>query len=103
MMDPTADKNLLRGWGLLNGEHVPQWQKLLLRAVLPVLKPFVGKVLNLTPEAGRASMSKAREGTLREVEELLSDGRKFLLGTEGPTYVDVAFAALAAVLVMPET
>ncbi len=102
MMDPSADKNLLRGWGLLNGDRIPQWQKLLLKATIPLLKPFIDKVLNLTPEAGRASMRKAREGTLKEVEEMLSDGRKYLLGTEEPTYVDVAFAALASVLVMPD-
>ncbi len=57
--------------------------------------------MNLSPEAGRARLKEAKEGTLAELEALLSDGRKFILGTEEPTYVDVAFASLAAPLAMP--
>jgi hypothetical protein len=42
------------------------------------------------------------KGTLAEVEAALSDGRKYLLNTERPKFVDVAFASLAAPMVMPE-
>ncbi len=58
--------------------------------------------MNLTPEAGRASLKKAKEGMLAEVDKMLSDGRRFLLNTDSPTYIDVAFASLAAVLAMPD-
>ncbi len=44
MMDPSIDEFLLRGWGLSNGDRVPQWQKWLLKAAMPVLKPFMMKV-----------------------------------------------------------
>ena len=36
------------------------------------------------------------------MNELLSDGRKFLLNTDTPTYVDFAFAALAGISVHPK-
>ena len=56
----------------------------------------------MTPEAGRASLKKAKEGMLAEVDKMLSDGRRFLLNTDRPTYIDVAFASLSAVLAMPD-
>ena len=37
-----------------------------------------------------------------QVTELLSDGRKFLLNTDSPTYVDFTFAALAGITFIPE-
>ncbi len=43
-MDPSADETLLRAWGVENGDKIPQWQKLLLKAALPVLKSFLHKV-----------------------------------------------------------
>ena len=39
--------------------------------------------------------------SLTQVNELLSDGRKFLLKTDTPTYVDLTFAALAGISVHP--
>lgn len=59
------------------------------------------QVLNLTPEAGRASLAKARK-MFEETDQLLSDGRQFLLKTDKPTYIDVAFASQAAALAMPK-
>ncbi len=35
---------LLVSWGMENGDRIPQWQKLVLRAGLPALKPFIKAV-----------------------------------------------------------
>ena len=40
--------------------------------------------------------------TLFQVNQLLSDGRKFLLNTDTPTYVDFTFAALAGITFDPK-
>lgn len=87
-------------WGI-HIETIPQWQKVLLRALLPVLKAFLKKALNVTPEGSKSGMVKSKE-FFKEIDDLLSDGRKFLLGTDYPTFVDISFASLAAILVVPE-
>ncbi len=75
---------------------------MLLKASLPVLKIFMEKVLRLSLEDGREGLRLCKEGIFKEVDAMLEDGRKYLLNTDEPTYIDVAYAALAAVMVLPE-
>ena len=47
MLHPSVDTVLLQCWGAENGERVPGWQKMLLKATMPLLKPFLAKVFKL--------------------------------------------------------
>ena len=44
MLHPSVDTVLLQCWGAENGERVPGWQKMLLKATMPLLKPFLAMV-----------------------------------------------------------
>lgn len=77
-----------------------RWEQVLFRALLPLLRRLMIRVLALTPEG--AARSKARvDEVFDEVAERLSDGRPFLVG-ESFTAADLTFAALAGPLLMPD-
>lgn len=82
-------------------DSIPQWQKILLRFLLPVLKKFLLTILKVDRDGAAIGLRKSKE-FFKETDELLSDGRKFLLGTEEPTFVDFSFATLAAIHVLPD-
>ena len=80
---------------------IPGWQKFLLKLLLPVLKKYLITGLNLNAETGAEGLRKAKE-FFKEVDGMLADGRKFLLGTEEPTFVDISFAAVSAIITRPK-
>ena len=97
---PAGDESLLKFWGYYNNK-VPQWQRMLLKATFSLLRTRLGIVLNITPEGAKDGLAKSKS-FFDEVDKLLGDGRKFLLNTDEPTYVDVAFASLGAILLIPD-
>ena len=97
---PTGDDALMKFWGFHNTQ-IPQWQRWLLKLAFPVLRSRLGKVLNITPEGAADGMAKTKK-FFEETDAMLSDGRKYIMGTEEPTYVDVALASLGAILLMPD-
>ncbi len=93
----------LRGRGDLARDYgctgVPAWQRRLLPLVYPVAARIIDRVLDVSREtAARAEV--AVRATFDEVAERLADGRPFLCG-ESFTAADLAFAALAAAVLMP--
>lgn len=81
------------------GRTAPAWENRLLKLGFPLLRAAMRKGLAINPT--RVARSEARiEQLLSEVDSLLEDGRKTLLG--GPFSVaDLTFAALGAPLVFP--
>ena len=66
-----------------------------------MIKKFLLTVLRVDQAGAESGISKARE-FFKETDALLaSDGRRYLLATEEPTFVDYSFAALAAIHVLP--
>jgi glutathione S-transferase len=51
---------------------------------------------------GAADGLKKTDQVFEEVDNLLKDGRKYLLGTDEPTYIDYTFASLAAIGILPD-
>ena len=96
---PDIKNELLKVWGM-NQPNIPQWQKYLLKLLAPFFVFWVGNRLAVTPEMSKKSLKEAKD-TLKEVEELLSDGRKFILGTSYPTYIDFHFCSMVAVMLYP--
>jgi len=88
----------LKVWGAYQ-PTIPLWQRLLLRAIIPILLVFMKTVLKLKKKIARERLVLAKE-TFKKVDALLSDGRKYLTATPNPTFVDVTFAALAAPLLI---
>jgi glutathione S-transferase len=77
----------------------PRLEALLLRVIAPVVRSLVRAEYRITPESAQRSLERMR-GVFRNVEEQLSDGRRFLAG-ERFTAADLTFAALAAPVLLP--
>eukprot|EP01064_Diplonema_japonicum_P024080 TRINITY_DN3455_c0_g1_i1.p1 TRINITY_DN3455_c0_g1~~TRINITY_DN3455_c0_g1_i1.p1 ORF type:complete len:309 (+),score=45.89 TRINITY_DN3455_c0_g1_i1:67-993(+) len=82
----------LRVWGI-DSKYIPIWQKTLLVAMYPLLRVFLLAILGIN-EKGAAKGYENLCEILQEVDEILSDGREFILGGAGPSYSDFQFAAL---------
>jgi len=74
------------------------------KAILPYVYPIAIKLLvfllNINDKAAMRSKEKF-EAILDEMDELLSDGRKFIMGDEF-SILDIAFCSLGAPLILPE-
>jgi len=88
-----GDDVLLSAWGAFNEPHIPKWQISILKVVFPVLKRAIIFSLELGLKEAEEALSRTKK-IIAEVEEIFADGRKYLLGTEEPTYIDFAAAAL---------
>ena len=86
-------------WGLYQ-PGVPQWQKAILKFVSPVFRKLVSTKLNITSENAIKSLKEARK-TIDEVDKLLSNGRKTIMGTPEPTYLDFHFSSMVAIMLRP--
>jgi len=97
----SVQKWQMQVWGL-HQPNIPQWQKLLLKIISPIFVKFVETKLNVNAAGSEKSLANAHK-VIDEVEDLLSDGRKFLLNTPEPTYIDFHFCSMVAVITGPET
>ena len=95
------DKELtLLFWGA-NEAEIPRWQRALLRPLRPVLAALLARMLGVSDRSAAAGLAKTR-AVFAEVEAMLADGRRYLLGGEEPSFVDFTFASLAALAVFPD-
>ena len=78
---------------------VPPLEASLLPLITPLVRRLVRMGYKITPESAQRSLERLR-GVFRQVDELLSDGRRFLAG-ERFTAADLTFAALAAPVLLP--
>lgn len=87
-------------WGM-NEDDIPSWQKWILKTLRPIFKFLVGNLVKTDKKEVEKSNARALK-TVDEFNELLSDGRKYLLDTDGPTYVDFAFSAIMGIVLLPK-
>lgn len=81
-------------------ENLPIMQKILVGATWGVVRKRMIELMNLGPEQGQES-KRIVDGELRWVDEMLSDGRQFLVGEEF-SRADLAAASLLAPLARPK-
>jgi len=94
------DRDLtLQMWGF--GEPaVPRWQRMLLPLLRPLLRATVRRMLYVTPATALRALERTR-AVFDEIDARLADGRRYLLG-DTLSYVDITFASLGALAVLPE-
>ncbi len=81
-------------------QRVPTWQQGLAARIYPWLAKVLVK--NLPADAEQITISQAKIQTIfAELDALLIDGRRYLLGSQ-PTLVDYCLAALSAPVLLPE-
>ena len=100
ILSPDVEKFCINMWGGKD-EGVPEWQRTLLKFAWPALRKFLIFVLEITPQNSEKGL-KYTKSVLKEIDGLLADGRKYLLNTEEPTFVDVTFATMTAFLAVPD-
>jgi glutathione S-transferase len=87
------DKELtLRLWGANNAD-TPGWQRALMRLLFPLSAAYLRYALAISEER-YASAAEHIEALLSEVDTLLADGRRSILGGDEVNYVDITFAAI---------
>lgn len=89
----------LHAWGA-NSPAVPAWQRLLLKALFPLLRFLIRKAFRITPRRHAAAVEHVN-ALLAEVESRLDDGRHSILGGDDVNYTDLAFAAIMGLWAMP--
>jgi len=96
-----ADRDLaLRIWGANNAE-TPPWQRPLLIALFPVLKTLIRRSFRISPEH-YAKAVQAVDELLAEIDTLLADGRRSILGGDTINFTDITFAAFTALWMQPD-
>ena len=88
----------LRTWGV-EDTRIPRWQRLLLRLIAPLLRVAVRAMLGVNPARAERALQRTRE-SFDQVDEMLADGRRYLMGTS-LSFADITFASLAAIAVLP--
>ena len=99
-----------RRWGyshVLTGEllyprwtlGVPLWQKLLFPLIFPKIEPIIRENFKITATSAAESYQEII-GVFDRVNQVLADGRKYLLGDQFSA-IDITFAALAVPILQP--
>jgi cytochrome P450/glutathione S-transferase len=81
--------------------RAPLGERLLWRLFYPVLRHKLAREQNLSFHTAEERLVQVRKLFAR-VDDLLSDGRRYLGGGDRLTIADVAFAAVAAPVILPE-
>ncbi len=89
----------LQVWGV-HEPKVPRWQRLLLPVAFPFLRFTLKRMLKIDPKRSEKCL-KRTEQMFDVVDDLLSDGRKYIMG-DTLSYIDIAWAALSCTVIFPE-
>jgi glutathione S-transferase len=91
-----ARPDLVRAYGATG---VPRWERAVLPAFLPLVERVIARHLDVDDDTAAESRARVR-AVFDEVGERLADGRRYLVGDRF-TAADLAFAALAASVLVP--
>jgi len=90
----------LHFWGA-NNPRVAKWQRLALRALFPLLAVLLRKSFAINPAHYARAVSLINE-LLGEIDLLLADGRRSILGGDSVNYTDFTFAAFSGLWLQPK-
>ena len=90
----------LRVWGCQN-PGIPAWQRWSLRLLYPLLRFLIRRAFKIST-THHARAIEHIDTLLAEVEALLEDGRKSILGGDVINYSDITFAAIMGLWLQPE-
>lgn len=79
---------------------MPAWERRVMPALLPMVSGVIKRALHASPEEAPEALARV-DASLDWVEELLSDGRDYLVGDRF-TAADMTFAALSAAFLLPD-
>jgi hypothetical protein len=95
--DPELTLHL---WGCQN-PAIPPWQRWALRLLYPLLRFLIRRAFRISATRHARAVEHI-DTMLAEVEALLEDGRKSILGGNVINYSDITFAAIMGLWLQPE-
>jgi glutathione S-transferase len=90
---------MLRAWGS-SDPRVPPWQRVLARPLFPLLRLLMRRAFRLGPGRYPKTM-QGIHAALDPLEQQLGDGRRYLLASDEPLFVDITLAALSGLWLSP--
>lgn len=90
----------LHAWGADN-PRVPQWQRLVLRVLFPLLAYLIRKSFSISDQHYAKAVLSIDE-LLSEIDTMLADGRQSILGGSTINYTDISFAAFSGLWMQPQ-
>ncbi len=90
----------LSAWGA-DDPRLPVWQRTVAKVSYPVLRLLMRRAFHLS-DAVHERVVERIESLLGELEGMLGDGRRFILGGDSPSFADFAFAALSGLWIQPQ-
>ena len=89
----------MRAWGRYSSAS-PAWQRSLMPVLFPVYRLFLRRAFLITDKRYEKTVQRI-DAFLADVEALLDDGRRSILGDDDATYVDITFAAISSLWMRP--
>lgn len=89
----------LQVWGA-NNPAVPAWQRVVLRALFPLLRLLIRRAFGINPARYEKAVQHVDQ-LLHNSEQKLADGRCSLLGGSETNYTDISFAAINGLWLLP--
>ena len=89
----------LRAWGVAD-PRVPAWQRWLAPPLFPLLRMMIRRSFRLGPGRHEKTLQRI-DAVLGPLEQRLADGRRYLLGGDECSYVDITLAALSGLWLLP--
>ena len=95
------DRNLsLHAWGA-NSPAIPLWQRMALKLLYPLQRFLIRKSFRITTARYEKAVDHI-ESLLAQVESMLSDGRKSILGGNSLNFTDFGFTAIMGAWLQPQ-
>jgi glutathione S-transferase len=89
----------LRLWGAQD-PNTPAWQRLALRVSFPLLRALIRRTFRISVSHYEKTLHRIDE-LLGDVDTMLADGRRSILGGNATNYTDITFAALSGPWLRP--
>jgi glutathione S-transferase len=89
----------MRAWGR-HAPASPAWQRALMPLLFPVYRLFLRRVFRID-DKHYEKVSQRIDTFLADIDGLLDDGRRSILGDDDTTYVDISFAAISSLWMRP--
>ena len=89
----------LHAWGC-NSPTIPAWQRFLVILLYPVLRFLMRKAFRIT-DSNYSNSVKHMESLMAEIEMLLADSGRSILGDDTINFTDITFASYCALWLFP--
>lgn len=92
-------KLTLHAWGV-DEPRIPSWQRMLLKLIYPLQAALIRRAFRISDRNHQRAIGHL-EKLMGEVETLLADGRRSILGGDEPNFSDFSYASIMGLWLQP--